>query len=194
MGPYAWGITPRAIRGRITRFDREVCHPVTPGGRPHLHVRSSACPTIVDLVGYLFADRCQLEKFLLDEGVFCLFSKFSIFGRLFSKVVRVVHAASRLFDWTRVRLLPKSQSMHLRQGLVRLGYSGQGPRSKWKIPSRFRAPAVDVATQHDRLPISPAFRDVYRHYNRAHSQMASRKAAITSAGDKALSELPSAPR
>ena len=54
---------------------------------------------IVDLVGDLFTNRCQVEKLLLDERVFCLFGKLSIFGRLVSKIVRVVHAVSRLFDW-----------------------------------------------------------------------------------------------
>jgi hypothetical protein len=57
----------------------------------------SAGPAIIDPVGYLLANRCQLEKLLLDEGVLCRFGKLSIFGRLFPEIVRAVHAVSRLF-------------------------------------------------------------------------------------------------
>jgi hypothetical protein len=42
----------------------------------------SACKTILDVVGDLFADICQLEEFLLDDGIFGLFGKLSIHGRL----------------------------------------------------------------------------------------------------------------
>jgi hypothetical protein len=44
----------------------------------------SACPTIVDFIGYLFTNIRQFKKLLLDKGVFGLFSKLSIFGCLVS--------------------------------------------------------------------------------------------------------------
>jgi len=44
----------------------------------------SACPTVVDFIGYLITDLSQFEKLLLDEGVFDLFSKGSIVCCLFS--------------------------------------------------------------------------------------------------------------
>jgi hypothetical protein len=46
---------------------------------------------ILDVVGDLFADVCQLKEFLLDDGIFGLFGKLSIHGRLLPQIVVPLH-------------------------------------------------------------------------------------------------------
>jgi len=53
----------------------------------HLPAREA----ILDVVGDLFADVCQFEEFLLDDGIFCLFGKLSIHGRLLPQIVVPLH-------------------------------------------------------------------------------------------------------
>ena len=53
-----------------------------------------ACPTILDVIGDLLADGCQIEEFLLNEDIFSLFGKFPIHSRLLPKIVIPVHASS----------------------------------------------------------------------------------------------------
>ena len=74
------------------------------------HGQLSACPTIVDLIGYFFTDLCQFEKLLLDEEIFCFFCKLSIFGRLFSQIIRVVLHAK----------IPSSAIKHARGTVLRI--------------------------------------------------------------------------
>src|SRR5262249_21808104 len=50
-----------------------------------------ACKTILDVVGDLFADVCQVEEFFLDDGIFGLFGKLSIRGRLLPEIVVPLH-------------------------------------------------------------------------------------------------------
>jgi len=38
----------------------------------------SACQTIFNVIGGLLADRCQVKKFFLDEGILGLFGKLPI--------------------------------------------------------------------------------------------------------------------
>src|ERR1700730_11687783 len=55
---------------------------------------SPACATILDVIGDLLADGCQVEKLLLDEGILGLFGKLQIHGRLLPKIVIPVHNSS----------------------------------------------------------------------------------------------------
>jgi hypothetical protein len=50
-----------------------------------------ACKPILDVIGDLFADVCQLEEFLLDNGIFGLLGKLSIHGRLLPQIVVPLH-------------------------------------------------------------------------------------------------------
>src|SRR5262249_30247240 len=50
-----------------------------------------ACKTILDVVGDLFADVCQVEEFFLDDSIFGLFGKLSIRGRLLPEIVVPLH-------------------------------------------------------------------------------------------------------
>ena len=50
-----------------------------------------ACKTILDVVGDLFADVCQVEEFFLDDSIFSLFGKLSIRGRLLPEIVVPLH-------------------------------------------------------------------------------------------------------
>ena len=54
----------------------------------------SAGPTILDVIGDLLADSCQVEEFLFDEGIFGLLGKLPIHGRLLPKIVIPVHDLS----------------------------------------------------------------------------------------------------
>src|SRR6266511_3234722 len=54
-----------------------------------------ACLTILDAIGDLLADGCQIEEFLL-EGILGLFGKFPIHSRLLPKIVIPVHVTSCL--------------------------------------------------------------------------------------------------
>ncbi len=53
-----------------------------------------ACLTILNVIGDLLADGCQIEELLLDEGIFSRFGKFPIHGRLLPKIFIPVHASS----------------------------------------------------------------------------------------------------
>jgi hypothetical protein len=53
-----------------------------------------ACLMILDVIGDLLADGRQIEELLLDKGIFGLFGKFSIHGRLLPKIFIPVHASS----------------------------------------------------------------------------------------------------
>ena len=55
----------------------------------------STWQTILDVVGYLLTNLCQVEKLLLDEWVFGFFSKAPILCRLVPEIVRPIHATSR---------------------------------------------------------------------------------------------------
>ena len=55
---------------------------------------SPAWPTILDVIGDLLAYGCEVEQFLLDEGVFGLLGKLPIHGRLLPKIVVPVHDVS----------------------------------------------------------------------------------------------------
>jgi hypothetical protein len=55
-----------------------------------------ACLTILDVISDLLADGCQIEELLLDKGIFGLFGKLPIHGRLLPKIVIPVHASSCL--------------------------------------------------------------------------------------------------
>jgi hypothetical protein len=54
----------------------------------------AAGPTILDVVGDLLADSCEVEEFLLDEGIFGLLGKLPIHGRLLPKIIIPVHDVS----------------------------------------------------------------------------------------------------
>jgi hypothetical protein len=41
----------------------------------------SACLSILDVIGDLLADGCQIEEFLLNENIFSLFGKLAIHNR-----------------------------------------------------------------------------------------------------------------
>ena len=56
--------------------------------------RLPACQTILNAIGNLLADGCQVEKLLLDEGILGLFGKLQIHGRLLPKIVIPVHNSS----------------------------------------------------------------------------------------------------
>src|SRR5262249_20021726 len=45
----------------------------------------------LDVVGDLFAHVCQVEQFFLDDGIFGLFGKLSIRGRLLPEIVVPLH-------------------------------------------------------------------------------------------------------
>jgi hypothetical protein len=53
-----------------------------------------ACLMILDVIGDLLADGCQIEELLLDKGIFGLFGKLAIHNRLLPKIVVPVHASS----------------------------------------------------------------------------------------------------
>jgi hypothetical protein len=53
---------------------------------------SPTCQTILDAIGNLFADGCQVEEFLFSEAVFGLFGKLPIHRGLGSKVIIPIHA------------------------------------------------------------------------------------------------------
>jgi hypothetical protein len=44
----------------------------------------SACQAILNVIGDLLADGCQVEEFLLDKGIFGFFGKLPIHGCLLS--------------------------------------------------------------------------------------------------------------
>jgi hypothetical protein len=53
-----------------------------------------AWTTILDVIGDLLADVCQVEEFLLDESIFGLLGKLPIHRRLLSKILIPVHDSS----------------------------------------------------------------------------------------------------
>jgi hypothetical protein len=50
---------------------------------------------ILDVIGDLLADGCQIEELLLNKGIFSLFGKLPIHSRLLPKIVIPVHAWPR---------------------------------------------------------------------------------------------------
>jgi hypothetical protein len=46
-----------------------------------------ACPTILNVIGDLLADGCQIEEFPLNTDIFSLFGKLPIHSRLLPKIV-----------------------------------------------------------------------------------------------------------
>src|SRR5262245_55569560 len=50
------------------------------------------CQAILDAIGNLFADGCQVEEILFAEAIFGLFGKLPIHRRLGSKVIIPIHA------------------------------------------------------------------------------------------------------
>src|SRR5262249_32567826 len=54
---------------------------------------------------FLFADICQLEEFLLDNGIFGLFGKLSIHGRLLPQMVVPLHTYLPRKDLSSLALL-----------------------------------------------------------------------------------------
>ena len=70
-------------------------------GKPGLHGRSGcqknlgglpACQTILNAIGNLLADRCQVEEFLFAEDIFGFFGKLPIHHRLVPKEIIPIHA------------------------------------------------------------------------------------------------------
>ena len=53
-----------------------------------------AWTTILDVIGDLLADVCQVEEFLLDESIFGLLGKLPIHRRLLPKILIPVHDSS----------------------------------------------------------------------------------------------------
>src|SRR5262249_12119940 len=51
-----------------------------------------ACQTILNAIGNLLADRCQVEEFLFAEDIFGFVGKLPIHHRLFPKVIIPIHA------------------------------------------------------------------------------------------------------
>ena len=51
-----------------------------------------ACQTILNAIGNLFADRCQVEQFLFAEDIFGFFSKLTIHHRLVPEEMIPIHA------------------------------------------------------------------------------------------------------
>jgi len=58
----------------------------------HRFRRLAACQTILNAIGNLLADRCQVEEFLFAEDIFGFFGKLPIRRRLVPKVIIPVHA------------------------------------------------------------------------------------------------------
>jgi hypothetical protein len=56
------------------------------------------CQAILDAIGDLFADGCQVEEFLFAEAIFSLFGKLPIYSRFGSKVIIPIHAWHCLQD------------------------------------------------------------------------------------------------
>jgi len=50
-----------------------------------------SCPAILNAIGNLLTDRCQVEEFLFAEDIFGFFGKLPIHGRLLSEIVIPVH-------------------------------------------------------------------------------------------------------
>ena len=48
-----------------------------------------ACPTILDVIGDLLADGCQIEELLLNKDIVSLFGKLPIHSRLLPKIARL---------------------------------------------------------------------------------------------------------
>ena len=51
-----------------------------------------ACQTILNTIGNLLADGCQVEQFLFAEDIFGFFGKLPIRRRLVPKVIIPIHA------------------------------------------------------------------------------------------------------
>jgi hypothetical protein len=56
-----------------------------------VHRASAAGSANIHLIGCLFTSRRQLQKFLRGSAVHRVCGKFSIFGRLLSLIIRIVH-------------------------------------------------------------------------------------------------------
>src|SRR5262245_22761888 len=54
--------------------------------------RLPACQTILNAIGNLLADRCQVEEFLFAEDIFGFFGKLPIHHRLVPKEIIPIHA------------------------------------------------------------------------------------------------------
>src|SRR5262245_25956902 len=75
-----------------SRLFRSPCRRTTPSSRVRSHaIYLPACKTILDVVGDLLADVCQVEEFFPDNGIFGLFGKLSIRGRLLPEIVVPLH-------------------------------------------------------------------------------------------------------
>src|SRR5438132_13575355 len=74
------------------------------GSRPGSRAapRLPACPTIVDVVGHLLANRCRVAKVFLDGGIFRLLREPPILGRLLFSDQRWYHHESLHPYWTRL--------------------------------------------------------------------------------------------
>jgi hypothetical protein len=64
--------------------------------RSRNQLASSACMTVLKVVGDLLANGCQIKQFLFDERIFSLFGKRPIHGCLLPKIFIPVHASSHL--------------------------------------------------------------------------------------------------
>jgi len=65
---------------------------VTPSDRNPSRRNSPTCEMILNVIGDFLTDRCQLEQFVLDDGILCLFGLLPIHGGLLSQIVRPIHA------------------------------------------------------------------------------------------------------
>ena len=61
------------------------------GANVHLK-RLPACQTILNTIGNLLADGCQVEQFLFAEDIFGFFGKLPIHRRLVPKIIIPIHA------------------------------------------------------------------------------------------------------
>jgi hypothetical protein len=66
----------------------------------HRCSRLPACQTILNAIGNLLADRCQVEEFLFAEDIFGFFGKLPIHRRLSPKVIIPIHACHCAEDFS----------------------------------------------------------------------------------------------
>jgi hypothetical protein len=63
--------------------------------------RLAARHTILDVIGYLLTNRCQVEKLLFYGLVFNRFGKLPIFGRFVPQIIGPIHVAAPSFHTRR---------------------------------------------------------------------------------------------
>ena len=69
------------------------------------HRQLPAGHAILDVIGYLLTNRCQVEKLLFYGSVFSRFGKLPIFGRFVAQIIGPIHVAPSFHTRTRAAIL-----------------------------------------------------------------------------------------